>query len=197
MNRLTRAMVLLVLCGIGVFLAGFVIRSTSSAFGTGNVTPAFPSPLTNASEAQVGQVALDLVRQDFDIRSGTPQIVLTRSIVRDDLPKLNLPSIPRPTIEEPPLMLVIIKGDFGSLHLPSIVTGQTDQVFKYIGYIFDLWAGAPTLTLADPDGGEFRTALNDPTLPIAPTPIAPLPVDSPAPLQHYGDVAPTVAPPNQ
>ena len=195
MNKLTRARVFLVLSGIAVFVAGFVIRSTSSAYGTGNVTPAFPSALTNASEAQVGQVALNLVRQDFDIRSGTPQIVLTRSIVRDNLPKLNLPSIPRTTIEEPPLMLVVIKGDFGSSHLPSIVTGQTDQVFKYIGYIFDLWAGAPTLTMADPDGGEFRTVLGDLTLPTVTTPLSPQPVKSPAPLQHYGDVAPTAAAP--
>ena len=195
MNKRTRAMVFLILCGIGVVAAGFVIRSTSSAFGTGHLTPAFPSALTNASGTQVGQVALDLVRRDFDVRSGTPQVVFTRSIVRDDLPKLNLPSIPKTTIEEPPLMLVIIEGDFGPAHLPSIVTGPTDQVFKYIGYVFDLWAGSPTLTLADPDGGEFRAVLGDPTLPIAATPISPLPVISPAPLQDYGDVAPTAASP--
>lgn len=171
----------LLLTGIGIATIGFVVRSVSSANAASSETP-----------QQVGQNALDHVRQDFVIRSGTPQVLLTRSITREDLPRLSLPGIPRTTIEEPPLMLVIIKGDFGPSNLPSPLTGSSDEQYKYIGYVFDLWTGTPTLIMASPLGGEFRTALNDPTLPIVATPVPAPPVASPAPLHHYGEVVPTV-----
>ncbi len=72
-----------------------------------------PDVLTNASAEEVGQHALAQVRQDFVVRGGAPRVLLARRVTRDDLPALDLPHIPKVVIEEPPLMLVIIKGDFG------------------------------------------------------------------------------------
>ncbi len=72
-----------------------------------------PDVLTNASEEEVGQHALAQVQEDFVVRGGAPRVLLARRVTRDDLPALDLPHIPKVVIEEPPLMLVIIKGDFG------------------------------------------------------------------------------------
>ncbi len=124
-----RALLLWLLClGVGGTALGAVAlwASGGSAEGAGGQpAPAFnpatattdggwshPDVLTNASEEEVRRHALAKVQQDFVVRGGAPRVVLTRRVTRDDLPALDLPRIPRATIEEPPLMLVIIKGDF-------------------------------------------------------------------------------------
>ncbi len=157
-----------------------------------SITVGHPDVLTNASEQEVGQVALAATARNFPTRSGTAQIALGRRVARDDLPKLGLQGIPQTTIEEPPLMLVIIRGDFGKPNLPG--TGNIGQQFKYIGYVYDLWAGIPTLVIASPDGHEFRMALNDPSLPMSPPVVATAPVPSQGPLLHYGQIVPGVTP---
>jgi hypothetical protein len=180
-------------------IAGLIVVGAIALFGmhtnaAGDTTvPPHPNALTNASMQQVAQVALNEVQSDFAIQSGTPQVVLTKAIARGDLPKLNLPSIPGTSIEDPPLMLVIIKGDFGSSTFPSIAATGPAQHYAYVGYVYDLWAGVPTVTLASRTGGEFRAVLNDPTLPVEPIP-AGTPFVSPAALHHYGEVVSTVAP---
>ena len=146
----------------------------------------------------MGQIALDHVRRDFAIRSGTPQVALARSINREGLLALNVAAVPRTTIEDPPLMLVIIKGDFGASNLFGLWgTSSSDESYKFVGYVFDLWSGGPTLILASASGGQFSTALNDPSLPIVATPLLPSLAGTPAPLLHYGEVAPTVAVPSE
>ena len=147
-----------------------------------------PRPLTTASPADIAQVALQTVNEEFSVRSGTPQIALSRSVTNDDLVAFGLRRVDFSSIEQPPLALVIIKGDFVNSNLPG--TGVLSD-YRYVGYVFDLWAGVPALTLASPDGGEFRLALNDPSLPKVPPQISPA---TPLGLKtrHYGAAAPTV-----
>ncbi len=80
---------------------------------------------------------------------------------------------------------------------PSIVKDGPDQHFSYVAYIYDLWAGSPTVWMASPTGGEFRAALNDPTLPAVAAPAEVPFIGQTTPSLHYGETAPplgTVAP---
>lgn len=143
---------------------------------------------------EVRQVALSYTRVNYPVLSGTPQVVLTRPVTNNDLPGLGLPPINHASIEEPPLMLAIVKGNFGQpIHRSGLASGQSSQGYRYIGYIFDLWAGSPMLTIASPVGGEFRIALNDPSLPVVPS-LAVSPLSTAPKELHYGDIAPTTRP---
>lgn len=153
-----------------------------------------PNVLTGASPDAVARVALNNVSKDFAIGSGSPQVVLSRSIQPDDLVQLNLPPLPQTTIEEPPLTLVILRGDFANHKGLDIVHNGPQSHYKYVAYVYDLWAGTPTETLASPTGGLFRTALNDPSLPIEPSPVQSQ-VNRPGPIHHYGDQLPPMNPP--
>lgn len=174
----------------GVALVGLLALAAGGANATG---PGHPDVLTDASAQRVGQLALAQARRDFVVRSGAPRVLLARRVARDDLPALGLGRIPRTTFEDPPLMLVIVAGDFGAAHLPSILTGGPPQHYTHVGYVYDLWAGSPTLTIASKDGGLFRIALGDPTLPVVPTPIAAPFAGPAAPLHHYGETVPPLA----
>jgi hypothetical protein len=184
----------LILCLL-VIAIGIAVYSVLPARAIKGEAYSHPNVLTNASEQQIKQTALDFVKQNFSIRSGTPVVKLARAVTKASLPGLNLPSIPHTTIEEPPLMLVIIKGDFGPANLPGASAQLTDQKYEYVGLVLDLWAGFSILTMASTHGGEFRTALGDLTLPIVETPVpAPL-SESSAPKYHYGEVVPTASDP--
>jgi hypothetical protein len=175
---------------VGIVLVGVMALSAGRANAAGH---GHPDALTHASPEQVGKIALAEARRDFVVRGGVPRVVLARRVARDDLPKLALPPIPKTTFEDPPLTLVIIKGDFGAWLGPSIVHDGPPEHFAYVGYVYDLWAGSPELSMASPDGGQFRTALADPSLPIIPTPAA-IPFTGPvAPLHHYGDTVLPIA----
>lgn len=183
--------------GFVVIGVGYIIYSVASAEAfTGGHSPSHSNVLTNSSVQQVAQAALDRVGNDFVIRSGRPKVVLSKSVTRDELPALNLPTISRASIEEPPLVLVIIKDDFGASKRMGIGKPANEH-YKYIAYIFDLWAGYPTWTLASPEGGEFRKALNDPMLPIVTVPTSEPFSASPDRPHHYGEIAPPVPDPTR
>ena len=152
--------------------------------------------LTSSTPQQVGQLALVRVAQDFVVQSGTPQVSLSRSVTKNDLLSLGLGSIPVSAMEEPPLVLVIIKGDFGAPNAPMLIsaTAQAGMRYQYVGYVYDLWAGAPEQTIASRAGGEFRVALNDPSLPVVPT-LAVTGAGTSQPARHYGSTLPTSPPP--
>lgn len=174
----------------GVILIGFVVAANPAA--TPSPGPQFVRhSLANATSEEIGQEALSYVHNDFDIRSGTPKIVLSRSVTEDDLPGLGLGRVSFGASVHPPLALVILKGDFGQGHFLGTGVSATDQ-FIYVAYIYDLWAGAPTSTIASKDGGIFRQALGDSTLPIVPTIPAGPPQPTSAVFLPYGGVAPTV-----
>ncbi|MHB8645854.1 MAG: hypothetical protein ACYDAR_08715 [Thermomicrobiales bacterium] len=183
----------LVIMVLGIFaiLASRAVASDSGMF--------VARPLTSASDQDVGQTAVAYTRVAFHVRNGTPEVKLVRSVTNADLSALGLPNVSIGSIEQPPLKLVIVKGDIDDDGHPQVGLQMTQQVnnYRYIGYVFDLWAGVPTLTIASGDGARFRTALNDPLLPTLPAnaiiPSAP-PI---VPQWHYGDVAPTVTVPKR
>jgi hypothetical protein len=181
--------------GVGAFLASMLPLPRSA--GATVQSDALPRVSATSSDEEIRQAALATVRSEFVIRSGTPRVLLVRSVTQSDLPALGLGRVDFASVEKPPLMLVIIKGDFGSCNCPSIISDEARSKMRarYVGYLFDLWDGGAFWMLASSDGGAFRIALNDPSLPIVPTiPIPPTQAPLSPPL-HYGDVAPTVAVP--
>jgi hypothetical protein len=178
--------------GLGLFALVGVVVSTSHVFASGNAAD-HARLLASASPQEVGQIALARAKTDFPVRSGTPRVVLSRTVTDAALPAMGLPSTNFASIEQPPLTLVILKGDFGFGEHAALSRTASSEHFQYIGYVFDLWAGEPALTIASPDGGVFRTALNDPTLPVVPA-VAVAPLATPAARLHYGAVAPTLVP---
>jgi hypothetical protein len=111
----------------------------------------------------MAQVALNVTNANYPSLSDTPEVVLVRSVTAADIAALGIANISFDGGEEPPLMLVIVKGDFDV----SSLSGAKRA--KYIGYAFDLRAGGPALVASSVKGGRFRQALNDPSLPDDPT----------------------------
>jgi hypothetical protein len=164
-------------------------------------------PLMGESNAAIGSYALSATLASVKVLSGTPQVVLVRTIHAADMPSLGLGSPPHWAGGEPPLTLVIIHGDFNIIGIgPGAVPGAVPPEAAYIGYIFDFddRIGMATMILTSRRGELFRIALNDPNLPSdAPNGAAPTAgstaVAVPTPrLSHtvlpYGSVAPTAGP---
>jgi hypothetical protein len=105
-------------------------------------------------------------------------------------------------------MLIILKGDFSSsadlfaplieekpctIGLGGVNNCPEPKHYQYIGYVYDLWASAPTIFMQSKDGSIFRQALNDPSLPTDETPLSTPQqnhVSSGGPnVLHYGDTA--------
>lgn len=185
------------LIGVCVILVGAIALAVTTAMHSAPVQGDAPpmlagGSLASATSDQIAQVALSIVKQDFTIRSGTPQAVLSRPITEDELPAIGLGRVSFAASQHPPLSLVILKGDFGTAHLPGTGKSASDR-FQYVGYVFDLWAGVPTKTMASPDGGIFRTALNDGALPAGKA-LDPGPPQPTAAVNiPYGGVVPTAA----
>lgn len=160
-----------------------------------------PVPLVNKSLDEIGQRAIDFARKNGTIHSGDPQVLLTRPVTLDQLTALGLGKHESETIEEPPLVMVILKGDFSPFPRPGAGEGaapgqspsQTDaNRITYVAYVYDLWAGLPTIIQESKDGGIFKKALNDSTLPDVPSlspPSDPKRDSQPtaAKVLHYGD----------
>jgi hypothetical protein len=158
--------------------------------------------LVNASDAEIQKVAVDYTYGRFNVLSGTPTVLLTRSVVKDELPSLGLSAIDFGG-EEPPLKLVAMKGDFDVSSIRRSVKSSSPLRASYIVYVFDLKIGAPTLIQYSLDGSHFRKLLNDPTLPqeapandFSNEPVPDISPMTPAPKMPYGSVAPTIVPPD-
>jgi hypothetical protein len=75
-------------------------------------------------------------------------------------------------VDPPPMMLVIVKGDFDIIGLYGTGSPPPEHPrAKYILYIYNLQTGGPTAITSSQNGGTFRKALNDPSLPDDPTAI--------------------------
>ncbi len=157
---------------IGVVMIVFIVAVTAIAlfaistnaqdkgFHYGSV-----SSLTGASQPQVAQFAVEYTQQEFRVLSGSPQVVLTRSVKAGELEGLGLDPVNLASIEEPPLMLVIVKGDFGLGTTTASTLDRDRWRFSYISYVFDEWSARSASTVASAKGGVFRKVLNDPSLP--------------------------------
>ncbi|BAZ16303.1 hypothetical protein NIES4071_81790 [Calothrix sp. NIES-4071] len=158
--------------------------------------------LVNASPSEVGKAAIGYTQARFNILSGAPTVAFTRSITTAELPSTGLGEINFIALE-PPLMLVVVKGDFD---ISNLISGRFDDLkprtkVKYIAYVFDLRAGIPSFISTGVQGEYFRRVLNDATLPDIPNkPITPAPsmpeplprplVERPARKLPYGSVIP-------
>lgn len=127
-----------------------------------------PRDLTGASLQEVGQAAIDYTLAQFSVLSGTPKVVLAQPVTSAELSSLGLADI-NFVNREPPMALVIVKGNFDVSNLPGRVPPgvKRQNKVKYIAYAFDLRAGIPTLTTTALYG-EIRQALKDDSLPDIP-----------------------------
>jgi hypothetical protein len=123
--------------------------------------------LVGASSKQIGQVVLDYARAELDAR-GTTQLLLVRSIAWGDMPELGLGCLPDfASIEDPPLALVILKGDFnlaGGIPGAQSAPDQQKRV-TYVIQVLDLWPAGSVYLTGSQTGGILRRVLNDPSLP--------------------------------
>lgn len=126
--------------------------------------------LGNASPKQVA----DYVEANMLTELGATGPVtrtLVRPVARADMPKLGLDCLPdNPANEEPPYVLVILKGDFDFSGLPGRGRGREmrNERYEYAVVVIDVWSALPVMIMGSQKGGELRKALNDPSLPIVP-----------------------------
>jgi hypothetical protein len=123
--------------------------------------------LVGASSNEVAQIALKYTNAQYKSLSGSPTVILTRSITTKELPSLGLPEV-HFSNQEPPLMMVIVKGDFDVSNIRGggeIPKSNWHWRVGYIAYLMDLNAGFPSGVFTSPTGGRFRKVLNDPNLP--------------------------------
>jgi len=129
--------------------------------------PNNPRPLVGASMDEVEKYAIGWAKAELRV-TGEPTVVLVRDVKLDELPELGLTRIGGDP--ERSYVLVVLKGDFDLYRtLPGFDKDPSKwhSRVSYIAYVFDRQAGMPTLMQASPYGGEFRTLLGDPTLPLA------------------------------
>lgn len=159
--------------------------------------------LKGATPEEVGHYAQEYAQATGLVRSGTPTVLLSIPITREKYTALGLGCLPDfGTIEEPPLTLVILKGNlqfFQSSILPND-NATLHGPNAYAAYVFDTWSARPVTLNGTLTGGSFRKALNDPTLPTnenwSPD-VCPTPLPASKKTMHYGDYAPgsTTPPP--
>ncbi len=133
---------------------------------------------------EVAEWAKRHVSNFVNIASGSPQVLLSRTVRASELPTLGLPFGNVNVVDgAPPLVLVVLRGDFrsdGQLFAGGNAppAAQVAQV-KYVALVYDLWAGLPTSVYISPNGGLLRRVLNDPSLPDDPSPPATAPTARP------------------
>ncbi len=204
MTRLQqRLLVLAGLVVIGVLmLAGYTLaQDVNAGKRLGLRYSSLPPP------EEMGDYAIEYTRARFQILSGTPEVLVSRQVTSIELRALGLDA-PDFVCEEPPLTLVILKGDFDANNMPGIgkLMDTSSARVSYIAYVFDMLSGIPTAILTADTPSDFALALNDPTIPtstpqhtLIPDPnLVPLPAGEqlqPNPLRTrcaYGSVVPTV-----
>jgi hypothetical protein len=151
------------------------------------------SNLKGASPEEIGRFAQEYAQANGLVWNGTPTVLLSIPITRDAYTALGLGCLPDfAAIEQPPLALVILKGN---LEFPSsglIQTQSKRASGAYAGYVFDIWSARPVALDGSYTGGMFRKALKDPSLPASedrgPT-VCPTQIPSSKKTMHYGDFA--------
>lgn len=181
---------------LALFLAALVATAViSKSFFPATAQSGFkPHSLLTASVADVEKAALDYTASYSRILA-PPQILLTRSITKQELPKLGLSEIGHGD-HEPPLALVVLEGKF-EIQPRGLTTAGPEQV-KYIFYIINLYAGAPTAIEYSRDGTGYKKFLQyartAKTMP-GDQPIDPNAKDfDPGPIQTSVPAAPTPGP---
>jgi hypothetical protein len=170
---------LLIVCVVGLTVAKLIPLPTVmgqtvtlATQATSVVTPtATPDrftyrPLVNSSAAELAEYARRLTLSHCCVRvvSGTPvEVLLARPVLATELAPLALPDV-RNFDNEPPLVLAIVRGSFTWMGGgPS----RSEEILHYAGFVIDTTTGSPIVRMGSPDGGAFRYALNDPSLPVS------------------------------
>ncbi len=125
--------------------------------------------------------AVAYLRQREAIVSGEPVVRYAQQVTPRSIRGLQLNIGNWDPACERPMSLVILEGEFDGRNL--FITPGADAARKpgrYVGLVFDRVAGEPgdiTFTILSADGGVFRTALHDESLPpsdmVAPAPVPP------------------------
>ena len=124
-----------------LFFATLATLSIYRSFSVVEAQSSFQAhPLLTATVSEVQQAALDYAASESRVLV-PPQILLTRSITKKELPELGLEEIGY-TDHDPPLALVVLEGQF-EIQPRGLTIAGPEQV-KYIFYVLDLNAGAPT-----------------------------------------------------
>ncbi len=194
-----RPMVIGALTAAGILLLTILIVFAAGSYsspGSGAKHIRYrPGNFVGLSTTQIADRALQLVRgQQMDL-TGEAQVLLVRPVTREEIVALGLNCLPDAlTIEDPPHVLVIYKGDFDISRLPGAgnIKGAT---VHYLAYIFDVWAGEVNAWETSAEGGRFRLALNDPSLPAEQLgSLITCPPFQGTRTVHYGDPWPTPPP---
>ena len=143
--------------GTAILFAALVgIVALSKSFFSVSAQDGFKAhSLLTATVSEVQQAALDFAASDSRVLA-PPQILLTRSITKKELPELGLSEIGYGD-HDPPLALVVLEGKF-EIQPRGLTTAGPDQV-KYIFYVLDLYVGAPTYTEYSRDGTGYAKFL--------------------------------------
>jgi hypothetical protein len=130
---------------------------------TAQTEPKLGQAMLDASPEQVAQLAIKYSHDTSMIVNGKAEIVLTRKITGKEFNALDLGSKCFPK-NEPPMVLVILKGEFTFNSFPGFSRLPDSTPLKYVAYLFDLKTGYPASHLGSPNGGMFSKLLNDPSL---------------------------------
>ncbi len=178
-------------CGSGTYAIGSTVIPLRT---DGTPVPLRPGNFVGKSLADIGQYAQKqaIVRHDAVPGTASPQLALVRSVKRQDLPNLGLSCLADwGTIEEPPFILVILKGQFQA-QLPASRPTRPAPT-NYIAYVYDVWAGDVT-SIETGNDSHFKKALNDASLPDEQGPPAVTCPEFRGPRTlHWGDTSPTAA----
>jgi hypothetical protein len=121
--------------------------------------------LEHASPETISELAKNHAQTRLKAQ-GTTRVLLSRPITREQVANLGFGCLADfASIEEPPLALVILKGDFTFEKMPGGRWSQGTR-FPYVVYVIDLWSGDPVKLMNTISGGLLRKALNDPSLPF-------------------------------
>ncbi len=143
---------------------------------SGQTVPQHALTLTavpRGSPVTLDQVAHDAVARSavaFTLLTGQPELALARLVTRDALLDFGYDFAHwAGPVGTPPRALVIVRGDF-DISRGTIGTGQLDRAswhwrVKYIAFMYNLSTGQVGPWANSPNGGAFRRALNDYTLP--------------------------------
>ncbi len=150
----------------------------------------YPHNLVGRSPAEVSLAAQAEAERSYNAPISSTEVLVARSITPEDMPALGFYCHTFWTIETPPLMLIVLRGDFdGSRYMDNSQGFGVHH--RYLAYIYDIWAGLPTETFAT-QGGALHKVLNDPSITgdyagqfAAQDSIPPCPTEGPKTL-HYG-----------
>lgn len=150
-----------------------------------------PGPLEGKSAADIERAAAEYACANFKSLGPAPRVRLSRLI--SPLEYMSLFGGTQTLCRDQQLALVIFEGDL-ELKNVSAFSAKPPRA-KYVGLLFDLKVGTPTIITYSTTGDIFREALHDLALPERQLELIPVPHEIRA--CAYGQTAPTIMPPSQ